>query len=600
MVLLKRSDNGTTASKWPLWSRSMLTFSFFVNILLLAPSIHLLQVYDRVLTSQSVDTLIYITLIVLAALFFYALGEIIRSRLAARTSNAFITKHSDAIFDYLVHDRANTLDANKVLRDLNTIRTFLAGRVYISLHDLPFFPIFLAFLFLLHFTLGLVAVLGIIVMVIIAVANSMLTKDARQSSQEANNEASSFSIAVMRRTDDIRAMGLLPSIMHRWGGKTASSLNAADDASKSAAFFFGLSKLVRQSLQVLVMAWGASLVLQGDMSGGMMFAASMLLGKTLMPIEQLIGGWDAIMSYRSACKSIKEATAHAQPKHLVELPSPTGYLKIENLVFHPNAEEGQKPVVDDVSFELKPGEIIVMMGPSGAGKSTISRLIVGAIAPTSGTIRLDNFDITQWLEWQRGKAIGYVPQDIMLFPGTVAENIARLEIDPSNEAIIRAAKLAGVHELIAGLPDGYSTEIGPNKIPLSGGQRQRIAMARAFYSDPKVLILDEPNAHLDEKGEKYLMQSLNEAKKNGIAILIVSQRKSILDIADRALMIVNGKIASQKVREPILATSKDKESILPSPKGVINKKQPKPDTEKNTKSQGQIKYTVTSSNKVNK
>jgi ATP-binding cassette subfamily C protein len=332
----------------------------------------------------------------------------------------------------------------------------------------------------------------------------------------------------------------MPLIMHR----------------KALPFFFGLSKLVRQSLQVMVMAWGASLVLQGDMSGGMMFAASMLLGKTLMPIEQLIGGWDAIISYRNAYRSVKEATAQAQPKHLVELPSPTGYLKIENLVFHPNAEAGQKPVVDDVSFELNPGEIIVVMGPSAAGKSTISRLIVGAIAPTSGIIKLDNFDITQWPEWQRGKAIGYVPQDIMLFPGTVADNIARLDFEPSDQAIIRAAKLAGVHELIAGLPDGYNTEIGPGKMPLSGGQRQRIAMARAFYSDPKVLILDEPNAHLDPKGEKYLMLSLSAAKKNGIAILIVSQRKSILDIADRALLIVDGKIVSQKVREPVIAAPK--------------------------------------------
>lgn len=546
---------GDSGFQVPLWSRPLLLFSLFVNLLLLAPAIHLLQMYDRVLVSQSFDTLIYITVIAVVALLFYAIGEVVRSRLATRIAHGFIAKYSDTIFDFLVHDRANSLDATKVLKDLNTIRAFLSGRQYITIHDLPFFPIFLAFLFLLHMTLGLVAVVGIAMMVGIALSNSALTKKARDESGDASSEASSFSLTVMRRTDDIRAMGLLPSIMQRWGGKTATSLNAADRASKSAAAFYGMSRFVRQALQVLVMAWGASLVLGGDMSGGMMFAASMLLGKTLMPIEQLIGGWDGLISFRKARNSIKTATAKSQKATLVELPAPEGFLSVENLVFHPNADTGRKPVVDDVSFELKPGQILALMGASGAGKSTVSRLIVGAIAPTSGYIKLDAFDIAQWPEWQRGRAIGYVPQDILLFPGTIAENIARLEIQPDDEALVRAAKLAGVHELIGHLPDGYNTMLGPDKTPLSGGQRQRIALARAFYTEPKVLILDEPNAHLDATGDKILMASLKAAKKRGVAILIISQRKSITHVADRLIVMANGKITAQKYRNPRYASA---------------------------------------------
>ena len=385
--------------------------------------------------------------------------------------------------------------------------------------------------------------LGIALMIMVAILNDRMTKAARQNSQSAKSEASAFSHTVMTHTDDIRAMGLLPAIMDRWGGKTASSLNNADDAAQYASSFYGLSRFVRQALQVFVMAWGAFLVLQGDMSGGMIFASTMLLGKVLMPVEQLIGGWDGVMTAKTSYHTIVEIAAHAQqqPK-LIALPEPKGFLSVENMVYHPNKEAGGRPILDHISFSLKPAEILAVIGASGAGKSTIAKLIVGAAAPTSGIIRLDQFDLEQWPTQQRGQAIGYVPQDIMLFPGTIAENIARLDTNLNEPKIIKAAQMAGVHEMIAGLSEGYSTVIGAGKMPLSGGQRQRIALARAFYSDPKILVLDEPNAHLDQNGEALLMRALQTAKNAGVAILIVSQRQAILTIADRIMKIEAGQI----------------------------------------------------------
>jgi len=525
--------------------RALFIFSLATNILILAVPMHMLQVYDRVLTSKSVETLIYLTVLVVMALAAYAVAEAIRGLLAQRLSSQFMLEHAENVFDFLAHDKSNAHEPGKVLRDLNSVRAYLASRQFINLFDLPYFPIFLILMFFLHVTLGLVAIIGIAAMVIVAVLNYKVTETARSSSHQANNEAITFSQTVMHRTEEIRAMGLLPAIMTRWGNKTAASLINADNATSYSSAFFGAGRLVRQALQVLTMAWGAFLVLQGDMSGGMIFAATMLLGKTLMPIEQLIGGWDAALNNYTAYKSLINISRASENKPtLTELPSPMGNLSVENLVYQPDVNSSGKPILNLISFEIEPGEILGVVGPSGGGKSTLARLIVGAIAPTSGVIRLDNFDIEQWPEAQRGKSIGYVPQDIVLFPGTIAENIARLELEPSDKQIVEAAKLAGVHEMIADLPDGYSTIIGSGALPISGGQRQRIALARAFFSSPQILVLDEPNSHLDQKSEDLLLTSLVAAKQNGVAILVVSQRRSILKIADRLMVIESGEITS--------------------------------------------------------
>lgn len=520
-------------------------FSFASNVLMLAVPIHMMQVYDRVLSSGSVATLFYISLITIVALMVYSVSEMLKDRLAQRLSANFMTVYAEDVFKELVKNTDPLVDETQAIRDLHTVRIFLAGRQYVGLFDLPFFPLFMLLMFMLHFTLGLVALCGVCAMIGVGYLNKKMTDSASEESMKATGEATAFSQSVMRRIDDIRAMGLLPSIMQRWGQKTANSLQLADAATQHSSMFYGISKFVRQSLQISVMAWGAYLVLGGDISGGMIFASSMLLGRALQPIEQVIGAWATITHARAAFETISKLTAQSElRKEPTALPDPQGHMKVQNLTYAPGAAPDSKAIVDDVSFSLVPGTVLAVVGPSGAGKSTLARLMVSAILPNSGEITLDGFPLDQWSDWQRGQAIGYVPQDIVLFPGTIAENIARLELNPDDEKVVHAAQQAGVHDMIGGLEAGYATQIGPNGTTLSGGQRQRIALARAYYTSPKVLVLDEPNAHLDQYGEKNLMASLVSAKNDGMAVLVVSQRRSILKIADYVMTMVNGKVHS--------------------------------------------------------
>ena len=554
-------------------ARDIAICSVATNILLLAPSLHMMQVYDRVLSSRSGETLIYITLIAVVALAAYGIAEMIRGRLAQRMSATFVTYVAEDVFRGIVRKRKQAIDEAKILRDLQTVRSFLAGRQAIGLFDLPFFPLYLLLLFALHVTLGLVAVVGIAALIGITILNNRLTEETNKQSGNANTEASGFSSAVLRRVEDIRAMGLLPSIMVRWGLKTAVSLNRADESSTYASLFYGLGRFVRQSLQVLAMAWGAYLVLNGDMSGGMIFAASMILGKTLQPIEQLIGAWQALKQVKTAWEALDEVMECLQDHYApTTLPEPEGLLSVEQLSYSPDGHVGKKPVLSDISFQLEPGTIMAVIGPSGSGKSTLARILSGSISQTSGAVRLDHFELDQWRDDQRGRHIGYVPQDIVLFPGTIAENISRLEPDPKDSDIVRAAQMAGVSALISELPEGYSTRIGPKSMALSGGQRQRIALARAFYSMPKIMVLDEPNAHLDTEGEENLKKCLIAAKQSGASIFVVSQRKSLLQIADRIMTVKEGRIAS--LEDATSAPKRPIEDIIRKPTERANRNTP--------------------------
>lgn len=521
-------------------------FSIATNLLLLAVPLHMLQIYDRVLSSRSIETLIYITLITIAALVFYAVAEALRGIIAQRLSARFAVEFSEDIFRHIVQ-KGQMAKSNQLIRDLNNVQSFLSNRSAISLFDLPFAPLFLLLMFFLHLTLGLIATLGVILMITMAYFNKKITNPYTKESTTASSTANAFSLGTLRRSEDIQAMGLLPSIMSRWGRYMSLSIQKSDASQKYTSIFYGMSKFIRQSLQVFVMAWGGYLVIEGDMSGGMIFASTMILGKTLMPIEQLIGSWTYAVKSWESYKNILEVTETLKgEKPRTLLPEPIGVMSVEGIVFAPGQEQNQKSILDDINFKLEPGKITALIGPSGGGKSTLARLLVGVLKPTSGSVRLDGFELDQWDDRQRGNAIGYVPQDIMLFPGTVAENIARLEPNPNDELIIRAAQASGVHNMISNLPNGYATEIGPNAIPLSGGQRQRIALARAFYSSPRILILDEPNAHLDAEGEAIFMQAILQAKVDNLSILIISQRTKILQIVDQVLILKDSKITGVK------------------------------------------------------
>ena len=529
-------------------------FSVATNMLMLAVPIHMMQVYDRVLSSRSVETLLYLTLVVIAALAVFGTAESLRSQLSQRLSARYATAHAERLFAKLVGAHHGSSDDHRILRDFSQVRVFLSSKQMVGLFDLPFAPIFLILMFLLHITLGALTLVGILALVGIAAANNKWTAHLQETSGKSANEAQGFAQAALARAEDIRAMGLMPNIMARWGGKTAEALNTADSAAERNAKFFGLSRFVRQTLQISMMAWGAYLAIQGDISAGLIFAASMISGRALLPIEQVIGGWSNIaQAYASYLRVDEFLKSKNKAQPLVALPSPQGEIGVECLTYNADgAANAERPILDNLSFRVSPGTIVAIIGPSGAGKSTLARLLVGAIQPSKGNIRLDGFELDQWSDGVRGAAIGYVPQDIALFPGTIAENIARLDPAPDEQRIIDAALKSGVHELVARMPDGYQTLVGGAGISLSGGQRQRIALARAFYSDPKVLVLDEPNAHLDQEGEQLLMNALLTAQTQLLTIIVVTQRRSMLKAASHVLLLKDGRIAAFQDRETFM------------------------------------------------
>ncbi|MEP0942982.1 MAG: type I secretion system permease/ATPase [Rhizobiaceae bacterium] len=519
-------------------------FSVATNLLMIVPPLHMLQVYDRVLTSNSMETLIYLTLIALAGMVLYGAAEAVRGKLAQRAAAQYTVSVSDPLFNRLSSNTDGAKGSSQMLRDFNSVRGFIASRALLGMFDLPFVPFFILLMFMLHWVLGAMTLVGAFALIGIAWLNKVSTAKNTDESKQSDMEALTFAQTIFMRSEDIRAMGLLPSVMKRWGQKMATSLQKGDVAAGQSSTFYGISKSVRKMLQILIMACGAYLVLLGDVSGGVIFAASMISGRALAPVEQVIGGWERIAHARTANANINAYLADAgSPHDLVQLPEPKGHVSVEGLSYAPSKVPNAKPVLDEVSFDLPSGKILAVIGPSGAGKSTVAKALVGAITPDNGQIMLDGAQRAQYPEQQWGEAVGYVSQEITLFPATLAENIARLELEPDSEKVVAAAQAAGVHELITSLPEGYSTEIGPDKLVLSGGQKQRIALARALYSDPKVLVLDEPNAHLDAQGEVSLMNAMKRARNDGRTIIVVTQRRTVLQIADYVMTIRDGKVS---------------------------------------------------------
>ena len=538
-------------------------FSIATNLLMIVPPLHMLQVYDRVLSSNSLETLIYISLIAIAAMVLFGAAEAVRGVLAQRAAARYTVAVSDPLFSRLSHNNEGAHESAQILRDFNMVRGFISSRTLIGLFDLPFAPFFLLLMFMLHWSLGLLTLVGLGALVAVAWFNKKLTSANAKATKQADMQALSFAQAVFMRSEDIRAMGLLPAVMERWGARMGTALKTGDEAAGQASAFYGVSKAVRKMLQIVIMAWGAYLVISGEISGGVIFAASMISGRALAPFEQVIGGWDRIAQARNAHSNLeaflKTDEGWVEP---MRLPDPVGHIAVQDLTYSPSQVANAKPILDTVSFDLEAGKILAIIGPSGAGKSTVAKALVGAIVPSAGQIRLDGAERSQWPEDQWGETVGYVSQEITLFPGTLAENIARLELAPDQQRVVAASLAAGVHEMITSLPQGYGTEIGPGKVMLSGGQKQRIALARALYSDPKVLVLDEPNAHLDAQGEGSLIDAMKRAKAAGRTIVIVTQRRSILQVADYVMTIKDGKVDSyvnatfatevnQKPRRPV-------------------------------------------------
>lgn len=532
---------------------AVVIFSFAVNLLMLTAPLYMLQVFDRVLTSRSIDTLLFLTLVAgIAFLTMWAL-EIARGRLMIGIGTWLDRQVSGPALESSVLAALGRRSAStQAVRDVGILRTFLTGPAVFPIMDAPWTPLFIAVVFLLHPLLGWIGIGGAIVLFAFALANDRLTRRPLDRAGQASGRALGEAEAAARNADVVEAMGMRAAIVDRWHAVFDHALADQARASRRSVLITATSKMLRQALQVGVLGVGAWLVLGNELTPGGMIAASILVARALAPVEQAIGSWRTAVGARSAYRRLGEhLQTHMLPGPAMALPAPKGALKVEGVSYaHPGEKE---PLLRGIGFALEPGESLGMVGPTAAGKTTLARLLVGNLRPQLGHVRLDGADVAVWNPADRGRHIGYLPQDVELFNGTVRDNIARLgEAEP--DQVVEAAQLAGAHEMILTLPQGYESEIGLGGMALSGGQRQRIALARAAYGDPKLVVLDEPNANLDQVGESALLSALNAFKQRGASVVIIAHRPTVLSSVDKILVLRDGQVHLFGPRDEVLKT----------------------------------------------
>ncbi|RWK01166.1 MAG: type I secretion system permease/ATPase [Mesorhizobium sp.] len=530
-------------------------FSVLINILLLVIPLYLLQVYDRVLPSSSVETLFYLSLIAVLALAFLGLLDAVRAIYTQRVAATVDRKLGAGTFALsLAAKHAGGLSP---LRDLASVCAFIRSRGVAVLFDLPFAPVFLALLYLIHPVLFWVTLAGTVLLVLLVVANQLAIGRNDALSVERSALAAQAEQVFARNSETLRAMGMVDNAARVWGRHVGEALILHDRSASANAIFSGASRALRMMLQLAILGAGAWLVVEGQMTAGMIFASSLVSARALQPLDQLIGAWRQITDARRAWTRLERALA-AQPAQArkLALPDPSGAIAVQDVFFMaPNAQPGTEPILKRLNFQIGAGEAVAIVGPSGAGKSTLARLLVGAAQPTGGSVRIDGADLRSWDENQLGRKIGYLAQEVELFPGSIAENVARFDQQADDGAIVEAARRAEAHELILSLRDGYQTGIGPSDRTLSGGERQRIGLARAFYGSPQILVLDEPSAHLDGSGEAALETVLAAARAAGVTTIVITHRPSIAAACDRVMLLRGGMIeafgpSSEVLRQP--------------------------------------------------
>jgi ATP-binding cassette subfamily C exporter for protease/lipase len=517
-------------------------FSAISNMLMLVPSLYMLQVYDRVLASRNELTLLMLTMLMLGAYIAMSALDLVRSFVLVRVGARFDMQLNKRIYTAAFEQNLKRVGGNagQALHDLTNIRQFLTGNALFAFFDAPWFPVYLIVIFAFEPQLGLFALGGTVVLVILAYVNEVVSRKPLAEANTMSIASSTLATNNLRNAEVIESMGMLPNLMGRWFKLHGKFLSLQAEASEKAGTVGAITKFVQVSLQSLVLGLGALLVIEGKITPGMMIAASILIGRALAPVQQVIGVWKSWSSTRSAYERLVALLENnpARPAGM-PLPKPLGQLHIETVSAAPPGVT--VPVLKGVSFALAPGDVLGVIGPSGAGKSTLARLLVGVWPAMMGHVRLDGADIFQWNKAELGPNIGYLPQDIELFAGTVSENIARFgTIDP--EQVVQAAKRAGVHDMILHLPQGYDTLLGDGGGGLSGGQRQRLGLARAMYGDPSLIVLDEPNSNLDDLGEAALVQAVNDLRQRGKTIILITHRTSIISATTRLLLLRDGAV----------------------------------------------------------
>lgn len=518
-------------------------FSSVINLLMLVPPLYMMQVYDRVLSSRSEATLVALTVLTLGAFVAVGLLEVTRSRILVRVSARLDTLLSPLIFDAVFRNHVRTMGGARTqpLNDVATVRQFAAGQGLFAFFDIPWAPIFLLLLFLLHPLLGFMSLGGGVILVILAFVTERTTRTRLADATRNSVAAANFAETSLRNGDAMTAMGMLEAIKTRWMRRHNESLRLQSGASDWAGILTNTTKVVRIALQSLMLGAGALLAIEGKISPGLMIAASIIGAKSLAPVEALIGNWNQVVAAQLAWRRLRALldTVAVEPDRMA-LPTPKGQLSVSAIVVAPPGAAAA--VLKGVSFDLQPGEALGILGPSGSGKSTLARVITGVWPAASGTVRIDGAELSQWSRDALGPHMGYLPQDVDLFDGTVAENIARLgPVDP--EAVVEAAQRAGIHDLILSLPQGYDTPIGESGNRLSGGQRQRVGIARALYGTPALCIFDEPNSNLDEAGEGHLIQALLHLRETKRTAIIIAHKPSILNHVDKIMILQAGQVA---------------------------------------------------------
>jgi PrtD family type I secretion system ABC transporter len=530
-------------------------FSLVINLFLLAPSLYMFQLFDRVIGTRSKEALWLMSLLLLVALIVMGIIEIVRSRILVNANNAMDLMLAPYLLNKMV-EGATSPEGNPntyALKDLQTVRTFLTGQGIIQLLDAVWLPIYMVLLYFMHPMMLNVLIIGTILMVALSIASEVLTKAPLAESNSANRLATRFVDSSMLNAEVVNAMGMQANLTKRWASLNDRVIILQTHASKWSGRISGMTKVVRQVVQSMSMAVGTYIML-GDttFTMGYIMAGGIIFGKALGPLEYVISGWRSLLETRAAYARLDAfiKSGSQEQRYQLELPPPTGQISLEHVTF--GVRSTGKVLIRDVSFNLAAGDSLGIVGPSASGKSTLARLIVGAWKPQQGVIRIDGADLANWPSERLGQYIGYLPQDIELFAGSIADNIARLD-DPDPDKVIEAAKISGLHEMILQMPNGYDTQIGEGGTVLSGGQRQRIGFARAVYGNPKILILDEPNASLDTAGELALVNAMAHLKQAGTTTIFITHNPHFINNVTKLLVMQNGALAAFGPKEWVMA-----------------------------------------------
>jgi ATP-binding cassette subfamily C protein len=528
-------------------------FSFFINLLVFVGPLYMLQIYDRVITSRNEFTLVFLTLIAAFLLVVYAALEKVRSAVLVRAGLLFDSKTRSELFEVVLRGTLKQPQTvhSSTLREIDVIREFLTGAGLIAFCDVPWVPIFVAGCFILHPFFGWIATAGAVVIFGLAVANELLTRKQLKKASISSAQAGAYAAATLRNVEVLQAMGMWRPLRDKWLDRQKEMLELQALASDRSGLLVSSSKFLRSFLQVAILGTGAYLAINQEATAGAMIAASIIMGRALAPVEIVVSQWKSFLATRSAYDRISELLAIAPRKVArMKLPDPAGELTVQNLAVAPPGAE--RPVIYGVSFALPAGSALGIIGPSAAGKSTLARALVGVWPALMGTIRIDGAEISHWDSEQLGQHIGYLPQDVELFSGTVAENICRFrKVDEAQ--VIGAAEMAGVHGMIQNMPSGYNTQIGDGGQSLSGGQRQRIGLARALYCMPALVILDEPNASLDAEGEAALLGAIQQLKANKSTVILITHKTNILSTMDKLLVMAQGQVQGFGNRDEVFA-----------------------------------------------